>query len=203
MRYTLIIVVFSTLLTISGGVQAEGNYAYSIGFGYSSNGHGSKHGYGGAHGYGHGSKHYSRPGNRYGYRHGNSYKFGHGYKYRHGNRSYRHNPGSRFGYSYRHHGSHYDGGEIAGALLLGGVIGYGLSNTRQRNSYHTNYYNYYRDPYLNSRDIVYPGSRRVTESTASTGRRLYKDRDGNCSEMIRNSFGDELRIQLDRSECNW
>jgi hypothetical protein len=87
---------------------------------------------------------------------------------------------------------------------LGGVIGYGLNSVRQHYSSRTYYSNYYRDSYhLNSRDIVYPGSRRAPVPTASVGRRLYKDRNGDCSEIVRNSFGDELRIQLDRSECDW
>ena len=215
MRYTLIAVIFSSLLITSEGIRAEGNYSYSFGFGYSNNtGHGSRHGYGGAHGYGHGGKRATR----YGYQHGAGHQFGYGNRYGHGNRNghkpghgirrgnfhnYRNNPGSSFGYSYRYHGGHHNSGEIAGAFLLGGVIGYGVSNVHQRQSYYTQYNNYYRDPYLNSRDIVYPGSRREPVSTPSSSRRLYKDRNGNCSEIVHNSFGDELRIQLDRFECNW
>jgi len=208
MRYTLITIVSSILLIASQGVRAESNYSYSFGFGYNHNtGHGSKHGYGHQgykykgyknKAYKYGTRH--NYGNGYGNRHGYGHKpgYGHGHKYAH---NYRHNPG--YGYNYRYHGSHNNSGEIAGALLLGGAIGYGLSNTRQHTSYYTNYHNYYRDPYLNSRDIVYPGSRRVPVSTAPASRRLYKDRDGNCSEIIRNSLGDELRIQLDPVECNW
>jgi hypothetical protein len=84
------------------------------------------------------------------------------------------------------------------------VIGYGFNNVRQNHSYRTYYNSYYRDSYhLNSRSIVYPGSSREPDSTSYSGRRLYKDRNGDCSEIVRNNIGDELRIQLDQSECDW
>jgi hypothetical protein len=49
--------------------------------------------------------------------------------------------------------------------------------------------------------IVVRDADRVTPS--STGRRLLRDLDGNCFEIERDEAGNEIRVQLDASECRF
>lgn len=110
----------------------------------------------------------------------------HGY---HGNGG--HHYGGRH-YGGRHHGGHhyrghynYQGAYFAGGLILGSLIA---------RSHHR-----YQEPVVVQRTVV--GDPVVV--TRKPGRRLFRDRNGNCFERTRSSQGDELMLELDPAECAW
>jgi hypothetical protein len=105
------------------------------------------------------------------------YKYGH--HYRHGHRGYHHRRHHR-----RHRGHHSnEAAYLAGGLILGSILTHAYHEPRR----------------VVRRTVVHdPVVIRRTE-----GRRLFRDRDGNCFERTRSRSGDELLIELDRSECAW
>jgi hypothetical protein len=111
---------------------------------------------------------------------------GHGYRYYGG-----HNGGHGYGHGYRHgsghHGSH-DGAYLVGGLVLGSLISH---------AYHRR-----QDPYVvRETRVVHRTSERTSERPV--GRRLYKDRNGDCFERNYNAAGDEILVELDPNECAW
>ena len=93
--------------------------------------------------------------------------------------------GNYYGYG-RHHG-HNDFGYLIGGLVLGSL----LSSSS------------YREPVTRTREVVYV-KESVPRSTApNIGRRLLKDLQGNCFERITDEDGNEVRVQLEASECSF
>ena len=90
-------------------------------------------------------------------------------------------------YGGRHYGGHhnYQGAYFAGGLILGSLI------ARSHHRYH--------EPVVVQRTVV----REPVVVTRNPGRRLFRDRDGNCFERTRSSQGDELMVELDPAECAW
>ncbi len=141
------------------------------------------------------------------YGHGNHYRSS--YR-RHNSRNYyssRYNPyyygnrgGSFIGLSYANrysrHG-HRDSSSFVGGLVLGSLLSYPLYSSRR--SYRA-YDTVYRSrPVIRTREVVY-----ANQSTpVANGRRLLRDLEGNCFERLIDEDGNEMRIQLDASECNF
>lgn len=101
----------------------------------------------------------------------------------------------------RHYGSHgrRHGREalfLAGGLIVGSVL---------TNAYHNSYERrVVRQPVY--RDVVYDSSPIVRSTQVirqSQGRRLFRDRNGDCFERTTSANGEELLIELDRSTCAW
>ena len=100
--------------------------------------------------------------------------------------------GNHYGYRHGHYGSH-DAGAFVGGLVLGSLIS-------------APSYSYPR--YETVRYVSRPVSRTVYIKEAVTrpaaiasGRRLLRDLEGNCFERVVDDNGDEIRVQLDASEC--
>lgn len=101
----------------------------------------------------------------------------------------------------RHYGSHgrHHGREalfLAGGLIVGSVL---------TNAYHNSYERrVVRQPVY--RDVVYDSSPIVRSTQVirqNQGRRLFRDRNGDCFERTTSANGEELLIELDRSTCTW
>ena len=100
--------------------------------------------------------------------------------------------GSHFGFSYGHYGyrrhrQHNDLGYLVGGLVLGSL----LSSTS------------YREPLTRTREIVYVKQSASRSAPLNTGRRLLKDLQGNCFERKSDGNGNEIRVQLEASECSF
>lgn len=112
--------------------------------------------------------------------------------------------GSHHGYNRHHYNGHYrnrnhHGEYLIGGLILGSLISHSYRERRSypRHTYSRSYNNnpYYQDGY--SRVI------RTTNTPIVTGRRLFKDIDGNCFERRQDTNGDELLEALPIEECAW
>ena len=120
---------------------------------------------------------------------------------RHHRRSHHYSYGHSFGHHYGGHhfsfGHHYSGHHSDAGWLLGGlVLGSVLSRPRYR-------YDYSSEPVVRTREIVYVKDRSTNSTKVITGRRLWKDLEGNCFERTVDEDGNELRVQLDPGECNF
>ena len=140
------------------------------------------------------------------------YREGHwnrGYDY--GNR-WGHHPQRNHGYYYNDRWSrhHYDRGHrrnrnneglaLIGGVLLGSLVTHAIHESR--------------DPYPSRRPVyretVYE-SGPVVRSTriisraepAVSGRRLFRDRNGDCFERTTSAYGEEVLVELDREACAW
>ena len=108
------------------------------------------------------------------------------------------------GWRYRHHRHSNDVGTLVGGIVLGSL----LSNAVQsRHEPATVTRTVYRAPVVRTQavrqtEVVYS---RPTAAPVSTvpNRRLLRDLQGDCFEITRNSSGDEVRVQLDPSECRF
>ncbi len=116
----------------------------------------------------------------YGYRRGGSYfDFGYG------------------GYYPRYRRRHYDSGAFVGGLVLGSLLSY------PRYSWRYDRVTYTR-PVTRTREVVYVKNRTSGSSTpVASGRRLLRDLEGNCFERNVDEDGNEIRIQLEASECSF
>ena len=106
--------------------------------------------------------------------------------------------GYRGGRHYRSHGRHHgrEAAYLVGGLIVGSVL---------TNAYHNSYERrvvrqpVYREVVYDSSPIV--RSTRVIRSTE--GRRLFRDRNGDCFERTTSANGEELLVELDRNACAW
>ncbi len=226
----LITLMFGSLLGFSGLSHAGGNLSFNIGFGHGG-GYNNHYGHGYKYGYGYKKRHYfgnnfrHNYGHNYGHSYGNGYgsRYGHKYYNRHYRRHYQpyhHNRrgyghyNSRINFGYGGHGYHNNSSHVAGALIIGSIIGYGISKIYNHHHYQKKHYNqpkYYPNSYPVNYSSSYPSNRRVSYTIYNNGRvvptapvrRLHKDRNGNCFEINRNSYGDEFQTQLNPYQCNW
>jgi hypothetical protein len=137
------------------------------------------------------SRHHRRGYDRHGYSshyypRANPYHFGSSRRY--------YSPGSyygggHFGFSYGNYGyrRHNDLGYLVGGLVLGSL----LSSSS------------YLEPVTRTREVVYVKQSASRSTPLTTGRRLLKDLEGNCFERKPDGNGDEIRVQLEASECNF
>ncbi|HIL62927.1 MAG TPA: hypothetical protein EYG42_05695 [Porticoccaceae bacterium] len=140
------------------------------------------------------SRHYRRGYDLHGYSshyypRGNPYHFGYSRRY--------YSPGSYYGgghfgssygnYGYRRHRRHNDLGYLVGGLVLGSL----LSSSS------------YREPRTRIREVVYVKRSASRSTPLNTGRRLLKDLEGNCFERKIDGNDNEIRVQLEASECNF
>ena len=137
------------------------------------------------------NRHHRRGYDRHGYSshyypRANPYRFGASRRY-YFPRSYY--SGSHFGFSYGHYGyrRHNDLGYLVGGLVLGSLLG---SSS-------------YREPLTRTREIVYVKQSASRSAPLNTGRRLLKDLQGNCFERKSDGNGNEIRVQLEASECSF
>ncbi len=116
----------------------------------------------------------------YGYRRGGSYfDFGYG------------------GYYPRYRRRHYDSGAFVGGLVLGSLLSYPRYSRRYDRVTYTR-------PVTRTREVVYVKNRTSGSSTpVASGRRLLRDLEGNCFERNVDEDGNEIRIQLEASECSF
>lgn len=165
----------------------------------------SRHGYGNYGSSGYGSRHYNRGFNRSynrnnNFRRGNAYHYG-GYSNRRGYNSFNISYGSGFGRyygnNYRYRNSGRGSGDFVGGLVLGSLLSYPRyrESSYERVSYRTR-------PVTQAREVVYRNNRTVTTS-ATPKRRLLRDLQGDCFEVVISPNGDEIRSQLDSLECSF
>lgn len=145
------------------------------------------------------SRHYRRGYNSFGY---NNYSRYNRYNYR-GYNSYGYRGGSHYNFSYgnryygRHHG--YDSGSFLGGLVLGSLLSYPRYSSRNYGTV-----TYSSRPIIRTREVVYVNKSTSRNTTpVATGRRLLRDLEGNCFERIIDEEGNEIRVQLDASECSF
>lgn len=104
----------------------------------------------------------------------------------------------RGGRHHRSHGRHH--GREAAYLVGGLVVGSLLTN-----AYHNSYERrVVRQPVY--REVVYDSSPIVRSTQVirqNQGRRLFRDRNGDCFERSTSAHGEELLVELDRSACAW
>ena len=87
----------------------------------------------------------------------------------------------------------WDGGAFVGGVVLGSLL---TQPVRERSVERVVYRT---QPVTRAREVVYAGEpRRVSTSSR---RSLLRDIEGNCFERTVNSAGDEVRVELDPSEC--
>ena len=130
--------------------------------------------------------------NDYGYRYNNHYSSGYD---RH---SYR--GGNYFSFSYGdhyRHDRHHDSSSFVGGLVLGSLLSYPRYSSGNYDSV------VYRSaPVVREREVVYVNRSSPTPAVGS-GRRLLRDLEGNCFERNIDQQGNEIRVQLDASECKF
>ncbi|MEZ5595463.1 MAG: hypothetical protein R3E84_03585 [Pseudomonadales bacterium] len=101
-----------------------------------------------------------------------------------------------YGYrsSHHHHGDR--GAYLVGGLLVGSLLAGAW------------YDNYYAPRVVSQpvyREVVYDTTPlvRSTRVIREEGRRLFRDRNGNCFERSLSANGDDLLVELDPAECAW
>ena len=108
------------------------------------------------------------------------------------------------GWRHRRHNHSSDVGTLVGGIVLGSLISNAVQD-RHGPDYVTR--TVYRAPVsspqaVRQTEVVY--SRPApTPVTAVPNRRLLRDLQGDCFEITRNNAGDEIRVQLDSSECRF
>ncbi len=108
------------------------------------------------------------------------------------------------GWRHRRHNYSSDVGILVGGIALGSL----LSNAaHDRHAPATVTRTVYRAPVTRTQvvrqtEVVYSQPAAAPVSTVPN-RRLLRDLQGNCFEITRNSVGDEVRVQLDPSECRF
>ena len=127
--------------------------------------------------------------NRYDNRRYNSYHYG----YR--GRGYSNYYNNRY-YGRRHH---YDSGSFIGGLVLGSLFSYPRYSSRRYDTV-----TYRSAPVIRTREVVTVINSSPSNTAAvASGRRLLRDLEGNCFERVVDEEGNEIRIQLDASECSF
>lgn len=118
-----------------------------------------------------------------------------------GRNSYRYSPPYYYGSRHRYGSS--DVGSFVGGMVLGSILNSAIT---PRDNYVERVSPAYRS-YPAAQEVVYVNEASSKSRTYSTnkprlsGRKLIKDRDGNCFERIVNEEGDEVRVQLEAEEC--
>ena len=156
---------------------------------------------------------YHRPYNNFYSRRANPYHYG--YRDRRGDAYINFSYGNHYP---RYRRRHYDSGAFFGGLVLGSLLSYpdnypSYSSRRYSSPYYSpqyyspQYYDtvtYRSRPVTRSREVIVVRELSVRSSTAvASGRRLLRDLEGNCFERVVNARGNEVRIQLDSSECDF
>lgn len=135
------------------------------------------------------SRHHRR-GYSYGYSNHyqpNSYHYGYNRRHYRGNHS-SYSYGNYYGGHNGHHGSHdNEWGYFVGGAILGSLLTYPR----------------YQAPVRETREIVYVKETAPRRTSSSVGRRLLKDLEGNCFERVRDEEGNEIRVQIEASACNF
>ena len=121
--------------------------------------------------------------NRYPARFGNSYR-----PYRNGGSYWNFS----FGRSYRR--GHVDGGALLGGILLGSVLGHSVASSR---------YGYERPAVSNSSTVRVIRRSPIVNRSQAPATRLLRDLAGRCYEITSDSAGNEARVELDPSVCNF
>jgi len=108
------------------------------------------------------------------------------------NRGYR---GNYIGFSIggRHRYDHFNTGSFLGGLVLGSVLTYPRSRKDD--------YYYRRTPVRSSSQVTV--IKRTSPTVVSSGRRLLRDLEGRCYEIIRNDNGAEIRTELEPEACDF
>lgn len=92
----------------------------------------------------------------------------------------------------------WDRGDFVGGVVLGSLLSQPVhQRTVERVIYRS-------PPATRTREVVYAEPRRTSVSSVSSvnnRRSLLRDIEGNCFERTTNSAGDEVRVELDPSEC--
>ncbi|MDP6535827.1 MAG: hypothetical protein QGG02_05765 [Gammaproteobacteria bacterium] len=140
---------------------------------------------------------------RYGRRGYSSYGYGSYYSPRYNPYHYGYRRGGSYfdigygGYYPRYRRRHYDSGAFVGGLVLGSLLSYPRYSRRYDSVTYTR-------PVTRTRKVVYVNNRTSGSSSAiASGHRLLRDLEGNCFERNVDEDGNEIRIQLDASECNF
>jgi len=97
-----------------------------------------------------------------------------------------------FSYGRRYRRDHFDGGALLGGIVLGSVLGHSVASSRYEKS----------TVPTTSRVRVISRTPVVNRSTTPQ-RRLLRDLSGRCYEIELDSAGNETRIELDPSACNF
>jgi hypothetical protein len=105
---------------------------------------------------------------------------------------------SRHHYDRRHHRDRNNEGlYLLGGVLVGSLVTHAVHESR-------------RAPRISSRPVYRETtyeSGPVVRSTrivrGAEGRRLFRDRDGNCFERTRSAYGEEVLVEIDRAACAW
>lgn len=137
-------------------------------------------------------------------RHNRGYSKNYDYNYR-GRDNYR---GSRYNrrnnhyYSYNrsrnYRSGHFDGGSFIGGLVLGSILTYPRYSTSRRDNY------YYRSaPIRRSPSVTVISRTPINTGTVAPGRRLLRDLEGRCYEILRDEDGNEIRTELEPAACNF
>ena len=178
----LLVLSLLAAMAFSQSASADGRY---FGRGFYDYGYGNHFGYG----------------NRYGFnRHrGSSVNVFVGRNWGYGPRYNRWGRG--IGYPYRHGYRRWDAADFVGGLVLGSVLNASLNTPRYSERVVTT------RPVTRTREVVYVNEPRTVVRSRSqarpVGRSLLLDREGNCFERVVEENGDEIRVQLDPSECNF
>jgi hypothetical protein len=133
-------------------------------------------------------------------RHSRGYDRQHDYGFRGSNYSYGYNRGNYYNFSYgrRHHGDHFSTGSFLGGLVLGSVLtAPRYSNRRYEDTY------YRRTPVRRSSQVVVVNQGRPSNAVLTPQRRLLRDLEGRCYQIVRSENGDEIRTELEPESCNF
>lgn len=131
---------------------------------------------------------------RWGRGYGRHYNYGYRSHNYFGNRHYGH-WGSYIGFSIggSHHHDSFSTSSFLGGLVLGSVLTYPR---------YSKTHNYYRSTPVRSSSQVTVISR-TSGATVAPGRRLLRDLEGRCYDILRDENGDEIRTELEPEACSF
>ena len=113
------------------------------------------------------------------------------------NRGYR---GNRYGFSYgsRHYDRHFNTGSFIGGLVLGSVLTAPRYSTRRVEKTYVR-----RTPVRRTSQVTVVNSSSSGSERLAPERRLLRDLEGRCYEVVRNENGDEIRNELEPQSCSF
>ena len=83
--------------------------------------------------------------------------------------------------------------------MLGSLLNYPRYSSRDYGTV-----TYSSRPVTRTKEVVYVNNSTSRNTTpVASGRRLLRDLEGNCFERVIDDDGNEIRVQLDASECNF